>query len=299
MKKFIYIALVSAVILNGCQYHPFYDGQSFRVYSEEAGIINGNGENLIVPIVDENPYVIECYGGKGKNHNVTVSDPDMLDFVYEKAGISSAVFDNPEIRPATVTLLPNFTGETSITIEDLDTGESIQMFVTITDSYQAIEVTQGNDTFAKGILFMFRYGGSDDVVKICRGSVANRVVEPVVDATYRFVAEDNELYGDVLFFEITYPADEAGRPSAGGMETFKRYLIGYERYGYGSARWQMELLNLRSFPLATKAVEAPEYKYYVTMRFVDVTDIEDLVITERFYSDHFKAESAQLLPWNF
>ena len=120
-----------------------------------------------------------------------------------------------------------------------------------------------------------------------------------VNWTYRFVAEDNELYGDVLFFEITYPADEAGRPSAGGMETFKRYLIGYERYGYGSARWQMELLNLRSFPLATKAVEAPEYKYYVTMRFVDVTDIEDLVITERFDSDHFKAESAQLLPWNF
>ena len=233
----------------------------------------------------------------GKNHNITVADPDCLDYVYEESDIKSSVGDT-DVVPSSITLQPKKKAETSITIEDIDTGESVTIKVCIKDSYKAAEVMTGNDTFLSRTLFVFDYFGSDDVVKICRRTAKQGEIEHVVDGRYEFVSEPDELYGDVLYFEITYPADETGKPSAGGVETFKRYLVGYEGGGYGSARWQMELLNLIGFRLTTKMSD-PSYEYNAVLRFVDVTGMEDYVIDENFDGDHFMLRSAQLFLRDF
>ena len=297
MKRFIYAAIAVTIILTGCEYHPFYDGQSFGVYAPNVGLIRTDGTTINVPIVDRSPYVLEFYGGMGKNHNITVADPDCLDYVYEESDIKSSVGDT-DVVPSSITLQPKKKAETSITIEDIDTGESVTIKVCIKDSYKAAEVMTGNDTFLSRTLFVFDYFGSDDVVKICRRTAKQGEIEHVVDGRYEFVSEPDELYGDVLYFEITYPADETGKPSAGGVETFKRYLVGYEGGGYGSARWQMELLNLIVFRLTTKMSD-PSYEYNAVLRFVDVTGMEDYVIDENFDGDHCMRRSAQLVLRDF
>ena len=297
MKRFIYAAIAVTIILTGCEYHPFYDGQAFGVYAPNVGLIRTDGTTINVPIVDRSPYVLEFYGGMGKNHNIIVADPDCLDYVYEESDVVSSVGDT-DIVPASITLQPKKKADTSITIEDIDTGESITINVSIKDSYKAAEVMTGNDTFRTRTLFVFDYFGSDDIVKICRHASQLGHIEHIVDGRYEFVVEPDELYGDVLYFEITYPADETGKPSAAGVETFKRYLVGYEGGGYGSADWQMELLNLIGFRMTTKMSD-PSYEYNAVLRFVDVTGMEDYVIDENFDGDHFMLRSAQLFLWDF
>ena len=297
MKRLIYAAIAVTMILSGCEYHPFYDGQAFGVYAPNVGLIRTDGTTLEVPIVDKNPYVLEFYGGMGKNHNIIVADPDCLDYVYVESDVKASVGDT-DVVPASITIQPKKISETSVTIEDLDTGESVSINICIKESYKAAEVMTGNETFRTRTLFVFDYYGSDDIVKICRYTSELGQIEHIVDGKYEFVVEDNELYGDVLYFEITYPADETGRPSADGVETFRRYLIGYEGGGYGSARWQMELLNLISFPVTTRLV--PDiHDYNTVLRFVDVTGMQDYVIDENFEGDHFILRSAQLFLWDF
>ena len=132
MKRFIYAAIAVTIILTGCEYHPFYDGQAFGVYAPNVGLIRTDGTTINVPIVDRSPYVLEFYGGMGKNHNIIVADPDCLDYVYEESDVVSSVGDT-DIVPASITLHPKKKADTSITIEDIDTGESITINVSIKD----------------------------------------------------------------------------------------------------------------------------------------------------------------------
>ena len=65
MKRLIYAAIAVTIILTGCKYHPFYDGQAFGVYAPNVGLIRTDGTTINVPIVDRSPYVLEFYGGMG------------------------------------------------------------------------------------------------------------------------------------------------------------------------------------------------------------------------------------------
>ena len=73
MKRFIYSAIVVMLMVCGCQYHPFYDGQPLRLYNSESGIIENDGGHVYVSIVSIRDFEIEIYGGKGKNHEVSAS----------------------------------------------------------------------------------------------------------------------------------------------------------------------------------------------------------------------------------
>ena len=59
MKRLIYAAIAVTIILTGCEYHPFYDGQVFGVYAPNVGLIRTDGTTINVPIVDRSPYVLE------------------------------------------------------------------------------------------------------------------------------------------------------------------------------------------------------------------------------------------------
>ena len=126
MKRFIYAAIAVTIILTGCEYHPFYDGQAFGGYAPNVGLIRTDGTTINVPIVDRSPYVLEFYGGMGKNHNIIVADPDCLDYIYEKSDVKSEVGDT-DIVPASITLQPKKKADTSITIEDIGAPKFVKI----------------------------------------------------------------------------------------------------------------------------------------------------------------------------
>ena len=82
MKRYILAAIAGLLIFSGCEYHPYYDGQILRVYMSQYGLIETDGTHLNIPIKSTRPYVLEIYGGKGKNHKVNVADPNLLAFTY-------------------------------------------------------------------------------------------------------------------------------------------------------------------------------------------------------------------------
>lgn len=293
MKKLIYAAVAATMMFGGCEYHPYYDGQEFCIYDDGCGLIKEDGAHIVVPVKDKHPYVLEFYGGSGKNHKIMVEDPEILGYVYEEPLVSSTLIDGMKVVPANIVLQPKRTGGTSVTVEDVDAGKSIQVYVTVLDSYKAIEVSEGNAAFETGTIFALPYDGTEDVVKICRGSLAERDVEHIVDGRFAFVIED-----DLLYFELTYPADESGRPSAEGVETGRRYQIRHYQGMPDDGTYMMLLLNLKDYPYVTKGYYEPDH-YDVDLRFADVTGLDEPMTEEEAEYDYFVASSARLLPWTF
>lgn len=291
MKRFIYAAVAAVMMLSGCEYHPYYDGQEFCILDKEAGVIRTDGVHIYVPMKDRDPYVLEFYGGAGENHSVTVEDPELLDYMYEGSDVRKTLLDGLEVIPANVVLTPKRTGDTSITIKDLDSDASITIYVTVCDSYMAMEVSEGNSTFETGTVFAFTYGGEDDIVKICRGSVSDRDVVHIVDGRYEFVTEDG-----ILYFEFRFPADESGRPSQNGSEIYKRYQVRHRGGQLDDWSYMLDLLNLLDYPCVTKGYFVPEY-YDVELRFADVTDFEEPPTEDEAEYDSFLARSARIFPW--
>lgn len=280
MKKFIYTVIMAVIILSGCEYNPYYDGQDFCVYDKTYGMLETDGMHIYVPMPDKDPYVLEFYGGKGKSHKISIADPECLRYTYIESDIKTAPFDVTQITPAGITLLPQKTCDTSIKIEDLDTGESLEINVHICDSFQAVEVSEGCASFEKGTVFAFRYGGEDKRVRICRGNVSERELEYIVEGNYEFAAVDDSLY-----FELKYPADEAGKPTAAGMECTRTYQILHIDGSMDDPWWMMQLLNLENLPIETRSYYVPD-RYDASLRFVNE-------------QEEFTVNSAMIIPWFF
>lgn len=280
MKRYIFAAVAVTLILSGCEYHPFYDGQKFCIYTPDNGLVEEDGCNIFLPIVSENPYVIELYGGEGRNHTVEISDPSCLSYTYEDADVDKAAGD---VIPARITLLPQELGTASLTVTDEDTGESLQFHVDVCEAYNALEVKSGLGSIQEGTVFVFRYGGPDDVVKICSGSVKDRQIKVIAEGRYEFVS-----FGERLCFELAYPADSDGHPAAGGTEVFRRYVVGYTLGGLLYADGGMWMLNLKNLPVSTRS-SYPDMKYarYI---FFDVTDMDRSVIPSLDYDPYYSGQ---------
>lgn len=292
MKRSIYAAIAALMMLAACEYHPYYDGQVLRIYQADHGLIEADGVHLNVPIVSSKPFELEIYGGKGKHHKVTVSDPDFLGYTYKESNVE--VFLGEGVVPATLTLKPQQLGDTSITIRDEDTGESISIYIHIVKAFSMLEIYESRNSIAKGIMLAFEYASGSDVMKICRKDGDTGDVTYLMDARFRFVDHDS-----TVIFELTYLADVNGQPDAGGNEIVRRFLVEFDEGGvYGSASAMMHLMNLDHIPVQTRDV-GPEIDEYLTQfRFVDITDNEspdvDSPDTKIFY-----ATSARLTPWIF
>ena len=310
MKKYIYAFIAAMMMLSGCEeYHPFYDGQEFCIEDGVTGLlIEKDGEHIYMPLPydPDRPYMIECYGGKGKNYTITVSDPECLDYELEISDVETPPF-NWDVIPTKITLLPKKIGDVSLTIKDDDTGESYQINVHVCEAYHALELDYDNQAIFGGqVVLAFKYGGADDVLHFCNGHAYSYDLEPFAKGKYSFVT-----IGGMLYFEMTYQADEAGLPVAEGTETFRRLQV---QYGYGYMDEPDVLLmhmNLSGVPVATKetAVVQPDF-YSYSFRFVDVTDMEmplteivdPFIYDEENYiripcRDFFRTSSARLVPW--
>ena len=304
----IYAAFTAMIILGGCDYHPYYDGQKFCVYDVNSDTLfeeDGGDVFITLQYEDDDTFILEFYGGKGQNHTVTV-DSEYLDYLYESSAVKTPPFDY-EICAAEISLLPKKQGDTSITVRDDDTGESIQVNIHIDNAYHAIQMQYSETSpFDQQTVFAFKYGREDDVLEICTGSIYRLDLEHVVSGKYTF-ADINGL----LYFEMTYPADEDGRPVSGGVETFKRYQVQYDYGDSSNAQYMLWQMNLEDIPLLTKDVGLDWYVN--SFRFVDVTGIDEAeleLFNPYFYPDDpnqapeilfdfFVAHDAELIPWPF
>ncbi len=290
MKRLVYAALAAMIILTGC-YHPYYDGQKFRVYHADCGLVESDGTHIYIPVQSDKPYVLELYGGWGKKHQIKVEDPEYLDYSYSKESIEkTGLIDDPDMIPAGVTLLPKKLGDTAITLTEGDTKESITIYVHICEAFKALEVEYSNNSLPDGTVLAFRYGGVDDVVRICKGGLDKDKMEHIVDGKYAFVP-----YNSSVCMELTFPADAAGNPSAIGEIVTRRYYVTMT-YGYpiGSASAMMERLHLADFPLDTKASSVLDTNW--NLQFTDITDNESPDPESPDYKA-FNAWSAVVIPW--
>lgn len=293
VKRFIYAAVAAISCLCGCEYNPYYDGQKMCItYDNSFDPIDSDGEHIYLPLENEYPSQIHIYGGKGKNHRIEVDDPSVMSYTYSESSVERASFDYAYINEALITLMPIRKGETSVTITDEDTGESIMVHIHFCDTWNALEVKGGESVFSKGTVFAFAYGGKDDVVKICRGNVDKMDITHVADGKYSFVS-----INDCLCFEITYPADEEGLPSASGQEVFRRYLVhNYGSGNWGDAAYLLRYMGLGNLGLETREIYepiAPDYdEYYYAFQFTDVTDLDpsEIVPDEPVYPDADQSE---------
>ena len=290
MRRIIYVIVLSVTLLSGCRYNPLYDGQQFRVYHQDCGLRADDGGHIYVPLKSDAPYVVELYGGMGRKHTVTIDNTDCLDYSYRKGSAKGDGFAEMDIKPAGVTLVPKQLGLSLLTVEDEHTGEAVSLAIHICEAYKAIEVSQTFNSLAEGTVLAFKYGGVDDKVKICKGSLYEGDIEYILEGRYAFVP-----YESTVALELTYPADENLQPSAGGAEVKKVYKVEFY-YGPGTESPETMLLymNLKDFPLQTKAFQYPEY--YMDFRFVDITDgvYHD---KESPAARYFYANSAVVIPW--
>ena len=292
MKKIIYVVIAVVLLASGCEYHPYYDGQILRVYNNDHGVIETDGTHLYVPIVGHRPFEIEIYGGKGKNHKVAIADEAYFRYKYKEADVDNG-FLGEGIYPATLTLEPLLIGDTSMTISDEDTGESIQLYVHIIEAYNMMEITDSRGSLAAGLVLAFDYVSDSDLVKIARKDPATGSMELIVEGRFRFLD-----YSSTVALELSYTADAEGQPDASGMETVKRFKVEFQEGGvFGSASEMMYLMNLTDVTLHTR-LYMPDYEYEFSeqFRFVDITDNENpdtgAPDTKIFY-----ASSAKIEPW--
>ena len=290
MKRVIYTVLASIIILSGCEYHPLYDGQKFRVYHHDCGILETDGGHFYVPIKSDEPYVLELYGGKGNKHAITVGSPEYMDYSYEKGSVKGDGFADMDVNPATVTIVPKQMGMSMLTIKEEDTGETVTLTVHICEAYKAIQVSESRNSLPDGTILAFKYVGVDDVVKICKGSLYDSKVEYVTEGKYAFVP-----YESTVALEITYPADENGQPCNGGAMGKKIFKVEFYYGGSaGSPEAMLMYMSLKDFPLQTKAYQIPDYYF----DFI-YTDITDGVHHDKESPDAkcFHAYSAVIIPW--
>lgn len=260
----------------GCQYHPFYDGQPLRLYATDHGIIDYSDQSLMepgnnhiyVPIVSRREFKIEIYGGKGKNHKVMVENPEYFSYTYEKAAIEGGLMGDGVV-PATITIEPHKIGDTTMTITDEDTKESITVILQVIKTFSVIEVDETQNSLPVGTCLAFEYAIKSDVVKICRRSEQTNDLEYLYDAHFRFLQDDK-----VLEFELTYLADQNGAPDINGSEVIRRFLVEYEAYeGFESAYGTIHLMNLEYLPVQTRGyIDMSDYEYRENFRFIDITD---------------------------
>ena len=268
MKRFIYSAIVVMLMVCGCQYHPFYDGQPLRLYNSRNGIIETDGGHVYVPIVSRQDFEIEIYGGKGKKHEVLVENQEYFSYTYEKAAIEGGLTGDGVV-PATITIEPHKRGDTTMTITDEDTKESITVIVHVIKTFSVIEVDETQNSLPGGTCLAFEYDIKSDVVKICRKNEQTNDLEYLYDAHFRFLQDDK-----VLEFELTYLADQNGAPDVNGSEVIRRFLVEYEVYaGFESAYGRIYLMNLEYLPIQTRGyIDMSDYEYRLNFRFIDITD---------------------------
>ena len=294
MKKYIYAFLTLLLMFTGCEeYHPYYDGQLMCIYQKRYGVIEENGVHLYVPIVDRNPYDLEIYGGKGKNHKVTVSDPDVLTYTYKEADVET--FLGEDIIPATLTLEPKRLGDTSIEISDLDTGESISVELHVVKTLNMMEVYDTHNSLDIGVVLAFEYPSSSDDIKICRRDQESGDLEYILDAKCRFHDGDT-----TLVMALEYLADEKEQPDINGTPITKKYNVDFaDGYTYGGASYILRVMNLSNITLhagLTKAYYEEESYYDSRLRFHDITD-EENPDPQSPDAKVFYMRSAQLKPW--
>ena len=256
------------------------------LYHADCGLLTEDGGYLYIPFEGEKRYTLDFYGGRGKNHTVEVADPDMLGVSYVETDVRDVLFEESEVTPAGIVLHPYTKGDTSVTVTDEDTGESVQLNVHIRDAYHAIEVYDASHTFGTGTVLAFRYGGVDDVLKICKKNASDGSIRHVADGCYRFEVYDNELCMEVLF-----NPDENGKPSSEGQEKTKFYKIrSHDGWGWSSSVENIILhMNIEDYPIFSRTAE--EYhEYRNEFEFVGIT--ADPYVYERFF-----ACSAVLIPW--
>lgn len=294
MRRLIYTACAALMILGGCTgYHPYYDGQKFRIYNEECGFIRTDGQHAYVPIADEEPFILDFYGGKGKNHTITVSDPDILDYSYTESDVKNTI-GNPDIITAGITLLPKQIGDTSITITDDDTDESIQLFVHVCEVFKAIRICQGDSVFETGTVLAFSYPFEDDIVNIGTGNATEDDIEFYTTGRYRFFVDPEE---ERLYFEIIFPADGNGRPSVTGESSRKLYLVTNDDIPWYSYYTLMSRLRLSDYPLTYTKASGPETNNDdILFRFIDVTDKEKPDTGEISENESFCTYRARIIP---
>lgn len=292
MRKIIYMAIAVLLMAAGCEYHPYYDGQKLRVYNRDHGVIETDGTHLYVPIVDRQAFEIEIYGGAGKHHKVTLADQEYFSYTYKEADVDNG-FLGEGVYPATLTLEPLQLGDTSMTIADEDTGESIQLYVHIIEAFNMIEIFDSHGSLAAGNVLAFDYVSGSDLVKIARKDQETGTMELIVEGRFRFLD-----YDSTVALELSYPADSEGQPDASGAETVKRFLVEFQEGGvYGSARGMLHLMNLNDVMLHTRLYMPDyEFEYNEKFRFVDITDNENPDM-ESPDTRIFYAFSAKLQPW--
>lgn len=279
MKRLILAAIAALTILSGCEYHPFYDGQEFCIFNGECGLLKTDGGHAYVPFADERPYILDFYGGMGKSHTIAISDPDILGYEYIESDVKNTIGDS-EILTAGITLIPKKIGDTSITVTDDDTRESIQIFIHVCEAYKAIEVYEAGSVFEKGTVFAFRYPYDGNVLSIGRGSVSSNDVEFLSEGKFSFFEK-----GEHLFFEIEYPTLENGK---------KTYLVFPAQGYYYGAYSVMRMLNLVDYELPTRAVEDVQQNYNVRFVFMEYDD-PSVPVQDSLEGEHFIAYSARII----
>ena len=292
MRKIIYMAIAVLLMAAGCEYHPYYDGQKLRVYNRDHGVIETDGTHLYVPIIGRHAFEIEIYGGAGKHHKVTLADQEYFSYTYKEADVDNG-FLGEGVYPATLTLEPLQLGDTSMTIADEDTGESIQLYVHIIEAFNMIEIFDSHGSLAAGNVLAFDYVSGSDLVKIARKDQETGAMELIVEGRFRFLD-----YDSTVALELSYPADSEGQPDASGAETVKRFLVEFQEGGvYGSAQGMLHLMNLNDVMLHTRLYMPDyEFEYNEKFRFVDITDNENPDM-ESPDTRIFYAFSAKLQPW--
>ena len=289
MKKAIYLVLAAMLLLCGCEYHPYYDGQKFRIFSNRYGLIETDGTHMYVPIKNRRDFTIEVYGGKGKKHNIVVDDPRYVSYTYVKASVEGGLFGDG-VQPTKVIINPLELGDTSIRISDEDTGESILVYLHVISPYNMLEVYKTDNSLDKGTILAFEFESQSDVVKICRRDEATDEIDYLYDAKFRFLDYDN-----TLAFELTYLADADGQPDADGVETVKLFLVQFAEGGFGYAIEMLTYMNLNYLPITRAYKPDIEYEYDVHFRLTDITDAE-ISNQEPSEIKCFYVRSAQLNP---
>lgn len=294
MKKLIYAVFTVMMILSGCDYHPYYDGQKFRIYHEYLGLVEEDGHHVYLPIVMDEPFMLELYGGLGENHEVYVNDSEVISTEYIKGYSRPGVFNDPDIEPTKVNIIPNKLGVTDLTVKEEDTGESIQIHVHVVEAYHLMAVYDSKNSFHSETMFGFRYGGTDNVLKIGYGELYTRDITHITEGTYRFV-----VYGNAVCLEMTYPADEDGNPSDGGELTFRRFRIDRKWGGsFESVEDVMYNLALSDLQVHTKAQGKDYYKPYEFFNFIDITENEDPDRESEDFS-YFSCHTTDLHHWMY
>lgn len=268
MKKTIYILLAVMLLVCGCEYHPYYDGQKFRLYNRNSGLIEEDGCHLYVPIVSMWDFEITLYGGKGKHHVITVDDPQYLSYSYKEADVEASLWGSG-IVPAAITIEPKELGETSMRISDEDTGESIQVYLHVVKAYSMLQIYASENSLEPNLVLAFEYMSENDVVKICKKDPDTGKVAFIMDAKFRMLD-----YQTTVVLELTYAADAEGQPAVDGVETVRLFRVQFEN---GQESYSSEILrymNLNYLPVTRAYYEEPLYDYYFTFRFVDITDAD-------------------------